>query len=259
MIASAACVRPLVETAAATWVDGRKISDGWGQIKRAGSPLSDSESFDRRDELLAVLEEMTWGAKFDERAAPDLAETWGRTKRTNILGPVEKLAKAVAVDLQSDHQWLCNTVHPSVGNTIAFSANPLRHETGTHFHYLYAGQPGAYPDRDGVGTDAIIEKAVARAATTALTVLEASLDAALRVIDDLGLTTNAPMVTRERYWRNVTAGGRNEPCVCRSGKKVKQCAHRWGDRRRFSPPHFGRCVRSELAPLDLSTERAQTR
>jgi hypothetical protein len=149
LIASAACVRPLVESAAATWVDGRKVADAWGQIKAGGPPLTDAESFDRWEELLALLEEMTWGAKFDERA-PDLAETWGRTNRTNVLGQVDKLAKAVSIDLQSDYQWLCNTVHPSLGNTFAFSANPLRHETGTHFHFAYAGHPSAYPNREEV-------------------------------------------------------------------------------------------------------------
>src|SRR5437870_5348525 len=68
----------------------------------------------------------------------------------------------------------------------------------------------------------------------ALHTLSVSLDAALRIIDDIGLTTRAPLVAREVYWRNITQSARNDPCPCRSGRKGKRCIHEWGD----SGPEF---------------------
>ena len=73
-----------------------------------------------------------------------------------------------------------------------------------------------------------IQEAIARTAILAVDVLEKSLDDALRVIDDIGLTTKAPLMASFAYWRNLVAKryARNAGCPFRSGRKVKHCLHR---------------------------------
>jgi len=55
-----------------------------------------------------------------------------------------------------------------------------------------------------------------------------ALDDALRLCDDIALTTRVPHIARTPYWRAVVAADRNSQCVCRSGKKTKACRHEWG-------------------------------
>ena len=74
-----------------------------------------------------------------------------------------------------------------------------------------------------------IQEAMVRAATLAIDVLEKTLDDALRIVDDIGLTTKAPTMANFDYWRNITAAQGNALCPCRSGKKTKHCLHRWTD------------------------------
>jgi hypothetical protein len=226
VVASAACVRPLVETAASFWVDASKIISAWDEIKRHGPPTRDADAFKGRTGMMVPLNEATWGSKFDDRA-PDLKELWGRVQRSNVLGQVEKLSKH-APSLQGDYQWLCNTVHPSLGNTLAFSAPPLRHETKTHLLTGFAGRPVHIEDSSGVHAERSLQTSTARAAAVALAVLRISLDSALRSIDDVALVTGAPAISPEQYWRNLTVPARNDPCPCRSGLKAKRCSHSWG-------------------------------
>lgn len=233
MVSAAACVRPLVETAAAFWVDGHKIISAWDDIKRAGSPQADADAFARRTRMMVALNEVSWGAKFDNRA-PRLNEMWGRVQRSNVLGQVEKLAKATAPDFEEDYQWLCNTVHPSLGNTFVFSAPPLAHDTRTHVLTWFAGRPIHIERGTQKYVEQTIQGATTRAATRAMNILRVTMDAALRSVDDVGLTTNAPLVAGEPYWRRLRRPSRNELCPCRSGLKAKRCRHAWGD----SAPEF---------------------
>jgi hypothetical protein len=58
-------------------------------------------------------------------------------------------------------------------------------------------------------------------------VIKIMLDQSLRVIDDSGLTTNAPAIGQPAYWRNIRRPVKNANCPCRSGKKVKP--HDWSN------------------------------
>ena len=116
-VAAASCVRALVETAAQLWVDARKVADAWREIKLEGSPTTDRDAYRRRTYLMAVLNEVLLGSKFDEKV-PGLKATYGRVQRGNVLTSIEKLAKVVGPQFQEDYQWLCNTVHPSLGTTV---------------------------------------------------------------------------------------------------------------------------------------------
>jgi hypothetical protein len=69
------------------------------------------------DKFIREIYKMMWGAKFD-RNVPELAKRWAVFPRTNILSHIEKLARATKEPVQEDYQWLCNTVHPSVGGWL---------------------------------------------------------------------------------------------------------------------------------------------
>jgi hypothetical protein len=237
VIAAASCTRPLVETAAACWVDGAKLIAAWSDIKEAGTPVTDQDAFGRRSRMMKILNEVSWGAKFDERA-PELKRLWNKVERSNVLGQVEKLAKVAGVELQEDYQWLCNTVHPSIGNTFAFSAPPFIHRTHTHVVTWFAGRPIHVEDGRTTVAEDTVERSTARGAARALAVLHASLDAALNAIDDVALTTGAAKLARESYWRMVVPAERNDLCPCRSGRKAKHCRHDWGDAAPTFPARF---------------------
>ncbi len=156
VIAAAACVRPLVETAAAMWVDGQALAKAWDELKRGGLPMANPDANHRQIQLLRALTQVLMGGKFDDRA-PDLKRTWARVERTNVLGRIEKLARVAPGDLQGDYQWLCNTVHPSLGNYLAFSAPPFIHETQTHIVQWFASRSIHVQGPGGVAEDDTVE------------------------------------------------------------------------------------------------------
>jgi hypothetical protein len=228
-----------VETAAATWVDAQRLALAWDEMKRGGAPSKSFDSFyAKRRGLHLLLHELHHGAKFDDRA-PEEKATWGKTSRSNVLGQIERLGKAGCVHLQSDYQWLCNTVHPSIGNKIAYTSPPLRHDTGTHAIQYYCGRPIHIQEGDGsVVADQTVGIATARGVTVAMRALRHTLDAALRVIDDLGLTSGAPALAREKCWRKIPTPRQDDACPCRSGRKVRDCRHAWGEPAPAIPPRF---------------------
>jgi hypothetical protein len=138
---------------------------------------------------------MMWAAKFDNKV-PDLAEQYKLLPRTNVLGVIEKLQRATSEALQYDYQWLCNAVHPSVGRILAFASAGKEHHTKTHgFEFL---APFAM-HIEGFDVERTIDKALARSAVVAVAVLLDTLDAALRIIDDIALTTGAPTMASFSY------------------------------------------------------------
>jgi hypothetical protein len=108
VVASAACVQPLVETAAASWADAKKVGEAWQEMKLAGGLACNPDAFNQRNGMIQLLNQVTLGSKVDDRA-PELKEAWGRVQRSNVLGQVEKLGRAAGGSLQNDYQWLCNT------------------------------------------------------------------------------------------------------------------------------------------------------
>ena len=230
VVAAAACVRPLVETAAAVWANGRDVVSTWDEIKCGGEPSRQDAALSQRDAFMVTLNRITLGGKFGE-GTPGLAETWGVAGQygiTNVLTQITKLAKVAAPGLQDDYEWLCNAVHPSIGNTFAMAAPPLIHPPGTTMLIPLAGRPTHLEGPRGAAAERTVENATVRAATESLRALRLMFDALLRTIDDIALTTHAPLVARDAYWRNIVAGGVNERCPCRSGLKVKRCPHEWG-------------------------------
>jgi hypothetical protein len=131
--------------------------------------------------------------------------------------------------VQRDYQLLCNVVHPSVGNMLAFTAPMVAHKTET-VAFQYVAPFGIHFARDGQKhAETTIVEALARSAVLAVAVLRETLDVTLRIVDDVALTTEAPTMASFRYWRMVTQKSRNVPCPCRSGKKAKSCRHAWSE------------------------------
>jgi hypothetical protein len=252
IIPAAACARSLLETAASFWLETVKLRETWHGIKldcwRNGP--------DHRHyyELTKLIYTMLWSAKFDKKV-PELAQTYGKIERTNVLTLIDKLAQATSGAVHEDYQWLCNAVHPSIGGMLAFAAPMMGHDTKTHafqwvcseplhFEHIRSGDRGRGGENRALWTDdaateerqTTIEEAVARSAAFAVDVLERTLDDALRIIDDIGLTTHAPGMASFRYWRQISQKGQNSMCPCRSGRKVKHCLHRWLD----EPPEVTR-------------------
>lgn len=230
LVPAAACARGLVETAAQFRADAVNIARAWDTLKQSTDPARVNEtSLSGRLELRRMLYEATLGGKFDDKV-PDLQAVYGRVKRANVLGAVGKLTGTYGVTWAEDYQWLCNVVHPSVGNFFTFSSPALRHESGTHLLVWFAGGPLKVVSSTGeerrVG---IIEPAISRSGTRSARALLASLDDALRVLDDVALTTRAAEIATFDYWRNAAVRDTQAECPCRSGKRAYRCSdHRFG-------------------------------
>jgi hypothetical protein len=201
LIPAAACARSLLETAASFWLEAKNVREVWNQTKLAcASKPPDVNNWLR---FRSLLNEITWGAKFDTRS-PDLKQTCGRINRQNVLTQIEKLTRATDSRIQNDYQWLCNAVHPSIGSVLVFTAPMLLHESDANFFQTVCGV-GAHIQRPSgeVSRVSTIQEALARSAILAVNVLERTLDDALKVVDDIGLTTKAPRMASFNYWRNL--------------------------------------------------------
>jgi hypothetical protein len=255
-IPAAACARSLIETAASVWTDARKLSEVWAGVK--ADCAAHGRDVAHHDNLMIEINKMLWGSKFDDRV-PDLQKTYSKLQRTNVLTQIDKLGRVTDYPLLKDYQWLCNAVHPSLGGMLAFAAPIMGHETKTHAfqwvceaptsfrtvrlsrdkHYMLADTASFLKDKDVKDAvkeasdsefrETTIQDALARVAILAVEVLEKSLDDALKVIDDIGLTTKAPSMASFEYWRNLQPSHANASCPCRSGRKAKHCLHRWTD------------------------------
>ena len=71
IVPAAACARSLLETAAAFWVDGRKLSELWRAVKV--ETAEQGPKLKHWHDLTMLIWLMMWGAKFDNKV-PDLAE-----------------------------------------------------------------------------------------------------------------------------------------------------------------------------------------
>jgi SEC-C motif len=256
IIPAAACARSLIETAAALWADTKRLREVWSETKV--DYAANGPNIKHRDDLMGEINKMLWGSKFDSEV-PELQRTYGRLTRTNVLTQIKKLARATDHPLQRDYQWLCNAVHPSIGGMLAFAAPMMGHNTKTHAfqwvceaptsfrtislnrnkHHMLADTVTLMKEKDFVASvassadtkfrETTIHAAIAGAATLAVEVIEQTLDDALKLVDDIGLTTKAPMMASFDYWRKLARGRGNAMCPCRSGRKAKHCLHRWTD------------------------------
>jgi len=235
IIAAAACARSLLETAAAFWVDSRKIGEIWRSIK--ADTATQGIKLRHWQDMTTQIWQMMWGAKFDQKV-PDLAKAYAALPRTNVLSLIEKFQRATSQPVQRDYQWLCNAVHPSIGGMLAFSSPIMAHTTKA-CAFQFVAPFGTHIESNGeIDAETTIQAAIASAATTAVTAMRETLDASLRVVDDIALTTGAPKMASFEYWRKISQRSRSGICPCRSGRKAKNCLHDWSQEAPVIVEHF---------------------
>lgn len=227
IVPAAACARGLVETAAQLHADAVKVAEAWNALKLAASD-EEGAAFQERLSLLKILTDATMGAKFDDKA-PGLHETYGRIKRSNVLTAVDKLSRAYGPTWQEDYQWLCNVVHPSVGNYLSFASPFMGHESGTHFVGWFSGGTLALVSGEVSKRQEDVSRAIRRAIDRSAAVLLAAGDDALRVLDDMALSTRAAEISTFDYWRAIRVRDKQAHCPCRSGQRAYRCRHVLGE------------------------------
>jgi hypothetical protein len=230
---AAACSRALLETSAAFWCKAKELDTRWKEIKVRG--ITAASGFQDWHDLNMWIWKTTYGAKFGEQVL-ELKQSWAHLESTNVLGHIEKLAKSLPnLDLQTHYQWLCNTVHPSCGGTIAMST-PLDYHASERFAFVwFAPFPLYIQSSSGRTAQRTIQEAIATSAIVAVRVMLQTLDESLRIIDDIGLTTGAPKMATFNYWRQLQVTTKKQLCPCRSGFTYEKCHHRW----RESSPSIG--------------------
>ena len=228
VVPAAACARGLAETAAQLHADVLKVAAGWDALKRAMT-ADDGAGFAERIDLLQILTEATMGGKFDEKVPELRRQVYGRLKRSNVLTAVDKLTRVFGPTWQEDYQWLCNVVHPSVGNFLGFSTPFMDHESGTHLIVGFSGKSLAVRSGGEWHRQAAVATAIERTTARSARVLLAAADDALRVLDDIALSTRASEIATFDYWRAIRVGDRQALCPCRSGQRAYRCHHELGD------------------------------
>ncbi len=227
IVPAATCARSLLETAAATWVEARKLRSIWVKVKR--DCATDGLTLIQHRALSVEIWQAMWGSKFDDRV-PDLKRHYGSIQSPNVLTLIEKFGKACTAPIHEYYQWLCNAVHPSIGGMLTFAGPMMMHNERTAAIQSHAPFPmalvplGARGDRHIEDT---IERAVVNAAVLSVDVLTQVLDETLRFIDDVALTTGAPQSAHKPYWRCLKSKPAKLPCPCRSGLLGKACQHNW--------------------------------
>ena len=215
-LAAACLARSAFETAAALRYEIKNLADRWGECKTI-APIPGRPFTPFLIPLIDASHNIMYGGKWQTANNPLNAGT-----RVNILTVVQHLDKAVPGSLGS-YEWLCNLVHPSVGTFI------LHHSETTSMDATRPNQriwTIAHHERHG-DSQGPIHDAIGHAMGVTLTVAQEAIDAGVRIIDDIALTTQCCQLAQFDYWRKVRRGKRNDPCPCRSGKKSKQCSHEW--------------------------------
>lgn len=149
---------------------------------------------------------------------------------TNVLTYVSKLDKLSKSSKFSDwYDWLSDASHPAHGARLVYVTNPMRHESGAVVLRFHSRSPihlvGPRGDRNDFTYD--IDAKARAALETCGALLFNHLYAALKLVDDFGLTTSAPSMTERSYWRNLLAALPGDECPCGCGPGAESL-HVWG-------------------------------
>ena len=229
IVPAAASARGLAETAAQFHADALKVASRWDALKTA-TTLTDTQSgFGERVELLETLMSSVWGGRFDDKAPAWQGTMFGQLSRTNVLSAVDKLARPLGPTWQEDFQLLCNVVHPSVGNFLGFALPIVEHESSSHILLGVSGKSTAIETSEGPQHQVAVPLAVGRTIARSSHVLLVAVRDALRVLDDVALTTRAGKLSVHTYWRAIRVADRQALCPCRSGERAYRCRHAFGE------------------------------
>ena len=114
----------------------------------------------------------------------------------------------------------------------------VSHVSETHAFAWFAPFPTIIESSKGKTSETLVQEAIATSAVVAVRVMVQTLDDALHVIDDFGLTTGAPKMATFNYWRRLQVTTRKQLCPCRSGLTFEKCHHRWGEQTTAIAPGF---------------------
>lgn len=218
LLVAGVLTRSLVEAAAALSSDVERLATAWSAC-RTNVPSPEQPVSPEYTALNNLAVEFLAGGKFKTDDIKPLSD------RRNVLTAVERLGKRGIANLAVEYDWLCNLAHPSFAATFAFAGPVMMRKTDSWVQY--GERPlEAFPDSDQI--DRTILNVIRSAATQSLRLFTVEFDRAVRLLDDIGLTTQAPRLAATDYWRRLVVGGRNDRCPCRSGRKVKVCRHEWG-------------------------------
>jgi hypothetical protein len=219
IISAAATARSLLEGAVAVAIEGEALLHCWDQLKRGGKPrLDQTRSF--RSEFDDRLLRAQFGTRIGE------SEGKRRIKSTNVLTQIQKLAKHQPhLNLSNTYEWLADAAHPSAGSGLVYLSAVARHRSGT----ILAGEIS----RRNLIVKSSLRDQVAFAVTNAVVISARLLLVHLRriqwLIDDLGFTSGVAFLSRvPDQIGTCNEPQRNHPCPCGSGRRYKDCSHRWG-------------------------------
>lgn len=127
-------------------------------------------------------------------------------ERKSVQTPIDRLTR-VDPSVGRTYDLLCNTVHPSVGGTFSYLA--AMGQIGPGEVQVEFRQRKV--DGQRVETDDVLTAAIKAGIVGGLHWTTESLDDALRLCDDIALTTRVCHIARTPYWRSIVASDRNSP------------------------------------------------
>lgn len=214
--------RALIEELGCLVTELRLVRKAWETAK-----LPDVTGLRRASLVRAQLSPTLTKLQFASRISNLPANT---PSATNVLTYVSKLDKLSKSSKFSEwYDWLSDASHPAFGARLIYVTNPLRHASGASILRLHSRSPLHLVDHRGDRTDFTydIEDKANAALETCGSLLVDHLYAALKLVDDFGLTTSAPALTERAYWRNFLPASPGDECPCGCGPWAESL-HVWG-------------------------------
>lgn len=217
---AAVSARALIESTGCLLYEAKRVGAAWATAKAAeGGGAVRAEAVYR--DLAPILTRAGLGSRM--KAAPDAL------KATNVQTYVDKLAKDAGDQRFADwYDWLSDAAHPAFGARIAFSSDPLVHDRRAVVERYYVRSPMHI---QGKGRTQDFEHPIFQKSVDALIacaqVVDQVLEQSLHIVDDFGLTTEAPTYTLRSYWRDFVPTQGRLPCPWGRGT-WNTCGHQWG-------------------------------
>jgi hypothetical protein len=183
LIVAGVLIRSLLETSAAFAGDVIRLEAAWSSCRGQGPTLA-SPVPPGFSEIRKLTAELIGGGK--QFKSDDLTPI---SERKNVQTSIDGLYKKNIADVRVEYDWLCSIAHPSLGEAFTF-AGPGEARRGQLLSQFGRRPLEAFEDDDHV--DTTVRSHIDQAAVTSLNAFVEFLDRAIRLIDDIALTTNAP-------------------------------------------------------------------